>query len=70
MTYYRNDLFEKAGIAVSAAPTYAQIAGYAEKITNKPNQGYDLQGLHQDRRGRERVGCDPAGFLNTVVKKP
>ena len=42
MTYYRTDLFQKAGIAMPAAPTYAQIAEYAEKITDKPNQGYGM----------------------------
>ena len=42
MTYYRRDLFEKAGITMPAAPTYAQIAEYAERITDKPNQVYGI----------------------------
>ncbi len=42
MTYYRTDLFQKAGITMPAAPTYAQIAEYAEKITDKPNQVYGM----------------------------
>jgi len=42
MTYYRKDLFEKAGITMAPAPTYAQIAEYAEKITDKPNQVYGI----------------------------
>ncbi|MBC7800799.1 MAG: sugar ABC transporter substrate-binding protein [Gemmatimonadaceae bacterium] len=42
MTYYRTDLFQKAGITMPAAPTYTQIAEYAEKITDKPNQVYGM----------------------------
>ena len=42
MTYYRTDLFQKAGITMAAAPTYAQIADYAEKITDKANQVYGI----------------------------
>ena len=42
MTYYRKDLFEKAGITMPAAPTYAQIEEYAAKITDKPNQIYGM----------------------------
>ncbi len=42
MTYYRTDLFQKAGITMPAAPTYAQIMEYAEKITDKPNQVYGI----------------------------
>jgi len=42
MTYYRTDLFQKAGITMAPAPTYAQIAEYAEKITDKANQVYGI----------------------------
>ena len=42
MTYYRTDLFQKAGITMAAAPTFAQIAEYAEKITDKANQVYGI----------------------------
>ncbi len=42
MTYYRTDLFQKAGITMPAAPTYAQIRGFADKITDKPNQVYGM----------------------------
>ncbi len=31
MTYYRKDLFQKAGIAMPDAPTYEQIRGFADK---------------------------------------
>ena len=42
MTYYRTDLFEKAGIKMPDAPTYEQIRGFADKITDKPNQVYGM----------------------------
>ncbi len=42
MTYYRTDLFKKAGITMPAAPTYAEIRQFADKITDKPNQIYGM----------------------------
>ncbi len=42
MTYYRKDLFEKAGITMPENPTYEQIRGFADKITDKPNQIYGM----------------------------
>jgi sorbitol/mannitol transport system substrate-binding protein len=42
MTYYRTDLFQKAGITMPAKPTYAQIREFADKITDKPNQIYGI----------------------------
>ncbi len=42
MTYYRTDLFQKAGITMPAAPTYDQIRTFADKITDKPNQIYGM----------------------------
>ena len=42
MTYYRTDLFQKAGITMPAAPTYDEIRGFADKITDKPNQVYGM----------------------------
>ncbi len=42
MTYYRTDLFEKAGIKMPEAPTYEQIRGFADKLTDKPNQVYGM----------------------------
>ena len=42
MTYYRTDLFEKAGIKMPDDPTYEQIRGFADKITDKPNQVYGM----------------------------
>ena len=42
MTYYRTDLFQKAGIKMPSAPTYEQIRGFADKITDKANQIYGM----------------------------
>ena len=42
MTYYRTDLFQKAGITMPASPTYAQIREFADKVTDKPNQIYGM----------------------------
>jgi sorbitol/mannitol transport system substrate-binding protein len=47
MTYYRKDLFAKAGITMPAQPTYQQIAADADKITDKTHgiYGICLRGL-------------------------
>ncbi len=42
MTYYRTDLFDKAGIKMPDAPTYEQIRQFADKITDKANQVYGM----------------------------
>ena len=42
MTYYRTDLFDKAGIKMPDAPTYEQIRGFADKVTDKSNQIYGM----------------------------
>jgi sorbitol/mannitol transport system substrate-binding protein len=42
MTYYRKDLFQKAGITMPENPTYEQIRGFADKITDKNNQIYGM----------------------------
>jgi sorbitol/mannitol transport system substrate-binding protein len=42
MTYYRTDLFEKSGLKMPEAPTYEQIRGFADKITDKTNQIYGM----------------------------
>ncbi|HWK43797.1 MAG TPA: sugar ABC transporter substrate-binding protein [Stellaceae bacterium] len=42
MTYYRTDLFDKAGLKMPAAPTYGQIREFADKITDKSNQIYGM----------------------------
>ena len=42
MTYYRKDLFDKAGLKMPDAPTYAEIRTFADKITDKQNQIYGM----------------------------
>jgi sorbitol/mannitol transport system substrate-binding protein len=42
MTFYRTDLFAKAGLKMPDAPTYEQIRAFADKITDKPNQIYGM----------------------------
>ncbi len=42
MTYYRTDLFKKAGLTMPAQPTYEQIRQFADKITDKSNQVYGM----------------------------
>ena len=42
MTYYRKDLFEKAGLTMPAAPTYEQITQFADKLTDKATQTYGM----------------------------
>ena len=61
MTYYRTDLFEKAGITMPEAPTYEQIRQFADKITDKPNQVYGMC-----LRGKPGWGENMA-YLTTLV---
>src|SRR5246127_5029663 len=42
MTYYRTDLFQKAGIKMPDNPTYDQIRGFADKITDKAHEIYGM----------------------------
>nr|WP_234782433.1 sugar ABC transporter substrate-binding protein [Sinorhizobium americanum] len=42
MTFYRKDLFEKAGIEMPDKPTWEQIGQFAEKITDKDNEVYGI----------------------------
>ena len=37
MTYYRKDLFAEKGLKMPDHPTYTDIAGFAEKLTDKQN---------------------------------
>ena len=61
MTYYRKDLFQKAGITMPDAPTYEQIRDFADKITDKPNQVYGMC-----LRGKPGWGENMA-FVSTLV---
>ena len=42
MTYYRTDLFQKAGLSMPDAPSYTQIHQFADTLTDKPNQVYGM----------------------------
>ncbi len=61
MTYYRKDLFEKAGITMPDNPTYEQIRQFADKITDKPNQIYGMC-----LRGKPGWG-ENMGYITTLV---
>ena len=60
-TFYRKDLFDKAGITMPDKPTYAQIAEYAEKLTDKANEQYGVC-----LRGKPGWGENMA-FFDTMV---
>ncbi len=61
MTYYRTDLFKKAGITMPANPTYDQIRDFADKITDKSNQVYGIC-----LRGKPGWG-ENMGYVTTLV---
>ena len=42
MTYYRTDLFAKAGLVMPEHPTYAQIALFAHRLTDRAQQIYGV----------------------------
>jgi sorbitol/mannitol transport system substrate-binding protein len=42
ITFYRKDLFDKAGITMPDQPTWEQIGQFAEKITDKANEIYGV----------------------------
>ena len=42
MTYYRTDLFAKAGLQMPEHPTYTQIAELAHRLTDRPSQVYGI----------------------------
>jgi len=42
ITYYRSDLFKDAGLTMPERPTWEQIAGFAEKLTNKDKEQYGI----------------------------
>ncbi len=60
-TFYRKDLFEKAGITMPEKPTYKQIAEYADKLTDKNTGVYGIC-----LRGKPGWGENMA-FLTTAV---
>ncbi|WP_122438943.1 ABC transporter substrate-binding protein [Pseudomonas viridiflava] len=42
ITYYRKDLFEKAGLTMPERPTWTQIAEFAGKLTDKSKEQYGI----------------------------
>jgi sorbitol/mannitol transport system substrate-binding protein len=42
MTYYRTDQFQKAGLKMPPNPTFDQIRGFADKITDKAHEIYGM----------------------------
>jgi sorbitol/mannitol transport system substrate-binding protein len=60
-TFYRKDLFEKAGLTMPAKPTYEQITEYAVKLTDKANGQYGIC-----LRGKAGWGENMA-FFTTLV---
>jgi sorbitol/mannitol transport system substrate-binding protein len=42
MTYYRTDLFAKAGLKMPDHPTYAQIAEFADRLNDRAHQIYGI----------------------------
>ena len=61
LTYYRKDLFDKAGIKIADKPTYDQIAEYADKLTDKKEGIYGIC-----LRGKPGWG-ENMGFLGTAA---
>ncbi len=60
-TFYRKDLLDKAGIKMPDKPTYAQIAEYADKLTDKSKEQYGIC-----LRGKPGWGENMA-FFDTMV---
>jgi len=60
-TYYRTDLFKQAGLTMPAQPTYAEIATFADKLTDKSHQQYGIC-----LRGKPGWGENMA-YIDTLV---
>jgi sorbitol/mannitol transport system substrate-binding protein len=60
-TYYRTDLFRKAGLSMPEQPTYAQIREFAQKLNDPKNQVYGVC-----LRGKPGWGENMA-YVTTVV---
>jgi sorbitol/mannitol transport system substrate-binding protein len=60
-TFYRKDLFEKAGLTMPEKPTFAQITEFASKLTDKENGVYGIC-----LRGKPGWGENMA-FFTTLV---
>ncbi|WP_016774870.1 ABC transporter substrate-binding protein [Pseudomonas sp. R62] len=42
ITYYRTDLFKAAGLTMPERPTWEEVAGFAEKLTQKDKEQYGI----------------------------
>jgi sorbitol/mannitol transport system substrate-binding protein len=60
-TFYRKDLFEKAGLQMPDRPTYAQVAEFAQKLHDPANSVYGIC-----LRGKPGWG-ENAAYVTTVV---
>ncbi|MBN9046063.1 MAG: sugar ABC transporter substrate-binding protein [Rhizobiales bacterium] len=60
-TYYRKDLFDKAGLKMPDAPTYEQIKEFADKLTDKSKEQYGIC-----LRGKPGWGENMA-YLSTLI---
>ncbi len=60
-TYYRKDLFDKAGLKMPDQPKYEQIAEFAKKLTDKSHEQYGIC-----LRGKPGWGENMA-FIDTLV---
>ena len=60
-TMYRKDLFEQAGLTMPEQPTYEQVKGFADKLTDKAKGQYGIC-----LRGKPGWGENMA-FLGTLV---
>ncbi len=60
-TYYRKDLFDKAGLSMPEQPKYEQIADFAKKLTDKSHEQYGIC-----LRGKPGWGENMA-FVDTLV---
>ncbi len=61
LTYYRKDLFRKAGLTMPAQPTYKDIERFAKKLNDPANDVYGVC-----LRGKPGWG-ENMGYISTVV---
>ena len=61
ITYYRKDLFDKAGLKMPEQPKYEQIKDFATKLTDKSKQQYGIC-----LRGKPGWG-ENMGYFDTLV---
>ncbi len=62
-TFYRKDLFDKAGLKMPAKPTYDEVKGFAEKLTDKAHEQYGMCLRGKPGWGENMAFVDP--LVNT-----